>query len=156
MMLVSRSDFGTPEPEEPRQRRHRRIWTTAEKRHLVAETLEPGASVSQVARRHDINANLLFTWRRQARSGVLDDALPSAAGPEGLRLIPIEVAAAGEALPVRQLSCAPMQRAQPARPADDQAGSIEIVLPSGVRVRVDALVDEPALRRVLAAIGSPS
>jgi transposase-like protein len=39
-----------------------------EKQRLVAETLAPGASVSRVAQRYDINANLLFTWRRQVRS----------------------------------------------------------------------------------------
>jgi len=44
-------------------RRRRRHWTRMEKQRLVAETLAPGASVSRVARRHDVNANLLFTWR---------------------------------------------------------------------------------------------
>ncbi|RWN58575.1 MAG: hypothetical protein EOR99_33770 [Mesorhizobium sp.] len=44
---------------------------------------EPGASVSLVARRHDINANLLFTWRRQMRASAL------AASP--LEMILIEV-----------------------------------------------------------------
>ncbi|MBV9491542.1 MAG: transposase [Verrucomicrobia bacterium] len=28
---------------------------------MLAETLEPGASVSVVTRRHDLNANVLFT-----------------------------------------------------------------------------------------------
>lgn len=35
---------------------------------MVAETLEPGASVSIVARRHDVNANQLFKWRREMTS----------------------------------------------------------------------------------------
>ena len=35
------------------------------KRQLVAETLEPGSSVSIVARRHDVNANQLFKWRHE-------------------------------------------------------------------------------------------
>ena len=43
----------------------RRRWPEALKRRLVAETLEPGASVSVVARRHDVNANQLFGWRQQ-------------------------------------------------------------------------------------------
>jgi len=43
----------------------RRQWTKAFKRQIVAETLEPGASVSIVARRHDVNANQLFKWRRE-------------------------------------------------------------------------------------------
>ena len=31
---------------------------------MIAETLAPGASVSKVAQRYGVNANLLFTWRR--------------------------------------------------------------------------------------------
>src|SRR5260370_27604119 len=45
-------------------RRRRRVRSADEKRRIVAETFERGASVSEVARRHDLNANLLFTWRR--------------------------------------------------------------------------------------------
>src|SRR5713226_10577451 len=45
-------------------RRGRRLWSDDEKRRIVAETFEDGASVSIVARRHDVNANMLFTWRR--------------------------------------------------------------------------------------------
>jgi transposase len=127
---------------EPRRRRH---WTRIEKRRLVAETLAPGASVSLVARRHDLNANLLFTWRRQARRGILGELSPVAAEDESLSLIPVEVSAPGE---VRSRQQGPMR--------DDRTGIIEIVLPSGERLRVDAWVDEPALRRVLAAIRRPS
>jgi transposase len=46
------------------ERRGRRLWSDDEKRRIVAETFEAGASVSIVARRHDVNANMLFTWRR--------------------------------------------------------------------------------------------
>jgi transposase len=35
----------------------------------VAETLEPGSSVSIVARRHDVNANQVFKWRREDVGG---------------------------------------------------------------------------------------
>src|ERR1043166_9111049 len=43
----------------------RRNWPEAFKRQVVAETLEAGSSVSIVARRHDVNANQLFKWRRE-------------------------------------------------------------------------------------------
>jgi transposase len=43
----------------------RRQWSEAAKRRIVAETLEPGSSVSIVARRHDVNANQVFKWRRE-------------------------------------------------------------------------------------------
>jgi transposase len=39
--------------------------TKRRQRQMVAETQAPGASVSIVARRHDVNSNQLFTWRRQ-------------------------------------------------------------------------------------------
>src|ERR1035441_2217881 len=45
--------------------RKRRSWKRDEKRQIVEESLQDGASIAEVARRHDLNANLLFTWRRQ-------------------------------------------------------------------------------------------
>ena len=43
----------------------RRQYSEALKRQMVAETQAAGASVSVVARRHDVNSNQLFRWRRQ-------------------------------------------------------------------------------------------
>lgn len=58
--------------EEP-GKRHR--WRTkAERRAIVEETLVPGASVSRVARRHDVNANQVFHWRKLYQEGRLDTA----------------------------------------------------------------------------------
>ena len=48
-------------------RRKRRTWSDAEKRMIIAQTLVPGVSVSQVARRYDVNANLVFKWGRDPR-----------------------------------------------------------------------------------------
>ena len=52
----------------------RRRWTTEEKRRIVDETRAPGSSVSVVARRHDINANLLFKWKRLEEAGEPEQA----------------------------------------------------------------------------------
>ena len=41
--------------------------TKAERRQIAEETLKPGASVSQVARSYDVNANQVFQWRQQYR-----------------------------------------------------------------------------------------
>ena len=63
--------------EEP-GRKHR--WRTkAERRAIVEETLVPGASVSRVARRHDVNANQVFHWRKlygEGRLGTTTNFLP--------------------------------------------------------------------------------
>jgi transposase-like protein len=48
---------------KPLPARQRREWPDALKRQMVAETLEPGASVSIVARQHDVNTNQLFSLR---------------------------------------------------------------------------------------------
>lgn len=48
-----------------------RTYTQEFKQQVIRETLEPGMSVSIVARRHDINANVVFGWRKQYREGTL-------------------------------------------------------------------------------------
>lgn len=112
--------------------RRRKSYTLEEKQRLVAESYASGSSASLVARRHDINANLLFTWRRQMRTPA------PAASP--LELIPVEVISSTSAT-------------SPAAAAGvEQRSMIEIVLVGGVRVRVDAEISEAALRRVLSAL----
>src|SRR5436190_11123887 len=55
--------------ETPRSRRFR---SREERRQIVEETLKPGASVSVIARAHDVNTNQVFKWRKQYRDGRLD------------------------------------------------------------------------------------
>src|SRR5271165_4477757 len=52
-------------------RERRRRWSVEQKLQVVGETQEPGARVSQVAARHGVCESLVFSWRRQAREGVL-------------------------------------------------------------------------------------
>ncbi len=49
----------------------RRRRSLEEKRRIVEETLESGASVARVARRHAVNANQVFYWRKKYREGRL-------------------------------------------------------------------------------------
>src|SRR5512135_2798129 len=53
----------------------RRRWSAEEKLRMVNELSRPGATVSLVARRNDINSSLLFKWRKLAREGAFG-ALP--------------------------------------------------------------------------------
>ena len=66
----------------------RRKWTAEQKQRIVEETRAPGASVSVVARRYDVNANLLFKWKRLAEAGQLGGAL---ATTESAAFVPIGV-----------------------------------------------------------------
>jgi transposase len=110
--------------------RRRRSWSDEEKRQIVGESQEPGASIAEVARRYDLNANLLFTWRRQ----IGRDAVG------GVELTPM--------LPV-------MLSSESVPPATDEGsdGRMEIDLPTGERIIVGADVDATALARVLKALG---
>jgi transposase len=63
----------------------RRRWTADDRARIVAETLLPGAVVSEVARRHGLTPQQLFTWRREARKRVEAEALafvPAVIAPE--------------------------------------------------------------------------
>jgi transposase len=55
----------------------RRIWSVDQKAAIVAESCVSGASVCEVARRHGLTPQQLFSWRRQARetSRILEEAV---------------------------------------------------------------------------------
>ena len=101
----------------------RRRWTEEEKAWIVAESLDPAASVSAVARRYGLHPSQLFVWRQRLAAPVVREA-PA--------FVPVVVAENG------------------ATPAE-MAGRIEIALESVV-VRVGADVDAAALRRVLEVV----
>ena len=99
---------------------------------MVAESFAPGASVSKVAQRYGVNANLLFTWRRRdARSG-------ASGGVEAVELLPVRVED-------ERALAAPVVAPGP-------VGRMEIVLAAGQRILVGADVDAAALARVVKAL----
>ena len=109
----------------PRGERRRR-WTAEQKQTIAAQSLAPGASPTNIARLHGISTGQLYTWRHALK----------AAQPIG-RFARVEV--------VSRPSAPPDIPARPPR-------LIEIALPGGTTVRVDAGIDPRALRRVLGAL----
>ena len=107
---------------DTKQPKHRQ-YSEALKRQMVAETQAPGASASIVARRHDVNSNQLFRWRRQL--------LPKAVVESGA-MVPVEMVPDGDRL---------------RRP--DRDGVIEITFGCGARVRLRGEVSCETLRRVV-------
>jgi transposase len=112
-------------------KRRRCVWSTEQKRQIVAESFEAGSSVAMVARRHGVNANQLFTWRRQL--GVTESAISGESG----KLVPVTIAPS----PAAALAAAMETR-----------GRMEIVLSRGERIIVEADVDAAALARVIKAL----
>ena len=125
----------------------RRVWSPEQKRGIVAESLGPELTPTEVARKYGIGSGLLYTWRSQMLaepSGVVTRSNPNFAQVE-LAPSPVQFEAP------RPLSDEPAPAsASPAMPRRE--GLIEIVLPDGVSLRVDAQVDVRALRGVLIAL----
>ena len=117
------STIGLVDTKQQPSATKRRQYSEALKRQIVAETLEPGSSVSIVARRHDVNSNQLFKWRR--------DLLPKAVVESGA-MVPVAVALDG---------------GRPRRA--EREGLIEIAFGCGARVRLRGEVSSETLRQVI-------
>ena len=112
-------------------RRVGRFWSDDEKRRIVAQSYAPGVSVSVVARRYDVNANLIFTWRRDPRYQPAED------GEGTPSFLPVEV----------------VPDPPSPEPAAASEGRIEIALSNGHRVSATGSFDADALCRVVRALG---
>jgi len=123
----------------------RRRWSVEQKREIAAESLEPGVSPITVARRYGISSGLLYTWRRHLLEGSFGTTARRVA-----KFARVEVMA----MPADPASAvpSPLQSVPTPNSMNHPDGMIEITLPGGVSVRVDAQVDSGALRRVLAAL----
>lgn len=123
----------------PRRRRSKE-----EKRRIVEETLQPGASVSTVARRHELNANVVFLWRRQYREGLLGEAPVNIQAP----LLPVRV--------LRAAGKSPGKKATMLRAASSEAEPdlLEIQFADGTQVRAQGDLAHEALRQLIASVRS--
>jgi transposase len=130
--MGERAEVSTKVEVDTKQRTStkRRQWPEALKRRIVAETLEPGSSVSIVARRHDVNTNQVFSWRREL---LPKKPVISAAIAEGT-MVPVEIA--------------PERRRGRSDRTRRGGGVIEIAFGSGARVSIRGEVAPEMLRRV--------
>jgi transposase len=123
----------------------RRKWTPAEKAGLLAEIEAQGGRVSVVARRHGIADSRLYNWRSAWK------AAASVRTEETVEFMRIGmIGAPSEQRPT--LIAAPDQVPPTRERQEGGAGTIEIILSTGARVRLDEAVSEKALSRVLRAL----
>jgi len=129
----------------------RRKWSADEKAALLAEVDAAGGKVAIVARRHGISESLLYNWRSAQKA-----ASVPAPDQEPMDFVPIGVF--GGAVDDRPaIAARSTQRVSPTHSrGDTRAGTIEIDLSNGARVRVDAFVNEKALWRVFRALSGLS
>ena len=117
--------------DEPKVKR--RFRSKQERRQIAEESLQPGTSVAVVARRHGVNANQVFLWRKLYQKGLLD------AKPSSAQLLPVRIAqviddSAGD------------------RMSAHYSGTIHLEL-GRTRVRLEGSVDPGSLRLILEHLG---
>ena len=119
------------------KRRKRRVWSDAEKRMICVQARLPGVSVSRVARRYDVNANLVFSWLRDPRFAPDEAAVEEHAG-----FLPVEIIEEGTGL--RYAADEPVPE-----------GCIDMELVGGHRLRITGAYDPEALARLIRGLSAP-
>ena len=140
----------------------RRRWSSEDKARIVVESLEPGVSVSEVARRHGLSPQQLFGWRRKARASFHEAGNPAPANRPAVDPAPRPRRPKGSQSPSPEVSnvapaFAPVVIAESARPSPrissqpPAVGSIEIAIADAV-VRVIGQAETEAIVAVLRAL----
>jgi len=119
--------------------RVRRRRAVSEKVAIVRLTMEPGASVAEIARAHGVNANQVFKWRRLFERGQLGDVAGRATA-----LLPVAISAAIEAMPE------PTEESAGERTCS--GGAIHVELPGRANITAEAGADPALLRCVLESL----
>jgi transposase len=124
-----------------RSRAPRRRWSVEFKKRVAAEASQPGVSAAEIARRYDLNANLLFNWKNKFGNGI--------------ELVPVEISSDnGDHLPTLLTQRPDVGVA--AANAGPSSESIEIDLPCGVRLRCGSGVSPMRLAEIISALRSKS
>jgi transposase len=125
------------------KKRVRRPWSAEEKRSICLQTLAPGVSVAQVARRYAMNTNLILKWLKDPRFQ------PGEQEKEETAFLPVEISTEPEAtLPT-------VSQSMPVRDSYSRSDPrIEITTAEGHRLTVEGDFDGDALARLLKGLVS--
>ena len=130
----------------------RRRWSIEEKREIVAESLGAGIRPSEIINKYGITSGQLYAWRQQLTRRV-EGQPPRPSG--SFARVDVVLGERGGGAAAGDGGAAPAAKPQAQVPAIATLrakGLIEIVLPGGTLVRVDAHVDDRALHCVLDAL----
>lgn len=118
------------------KRQRRRKWSADEKRMICAQARLAGISVSQVARRYDVNANLVFNWLKDPRFAASGDEA------DGARFLPVDVVGPSQVGPqIGLMGVGSDAGADPGEMVVDVAG--------GHRLRITGRYDPDALAALI-------
>lgn len=131
----------TAAQDQERSRRKRQYRTAEEKRRIVEDTLSPDVSVAIVARRHGVNANQVFHWRKLYEAGMLGSSSDQPKDSCGVRLLPVMVE--------DEPSGCEQQKNELAAAS---AGTINIEFPGRALVSVEGSPDPAVVRAVIESL----
>lgn len=121
----------------------RRSWPDEVKLRIMAEALEPGATVAAVADRNGVCRSLLYTWLRQVRENRLPGI--SMRTEPAASFVPARIEA-----PTPPASSTTAPASLP--PRRRTTGLVEITLTNGRSLKVDEGIDPAMLARLVAAL----
>jgi transposase len=122
--------------------RKRRSWSNEDKHTICQQTIAPGVSVAQVARRYALNANQIFNWLKDSRFA----PSPESTAIDAAVFLPVDVCSEPR---VNGLSSV----LEPVK-ANQSNGNIVIELAGGHRLTVEGDFDGDALARLLKGLVS--
>ena len=134
-----------PGIDGPARRHHDRAF----KARLIELSMQPGASVSAIAMANGINANLLFTWRRDRQRELKSHPAAPAV------LLPVRLTSAHEDSGDNAISALATIAPAPAPAKATRTGVIELEI-AGAQLRLRGAVDEASLCSVLRALRQAS
>jgi transposase len=148
-LKIGRKGVRRPRVELITRSERRRHWSLEQKQEIVVESLRPDTTPTKVAHKYAISSGLLYAWRQQLLHAPVEQLMPSTPS-----FAQVEIASAPPEPTLPNCAVAASVETMAATGPARSEGLIEILLPHGVTLRVDAQVDGGALRRVLSALAS--